>query len=85
MDRLYMNGSDSSILIFMATMLKVQTYNMKGLDDSDEYVRDIISQYQPDIICMQETWYLDNACQQFSTIDDKCFFNNQGVIVWKRF
>ena len=80
---------DISIYIFitiMATMLKVQTYNMKGLNNSDEYVRDIISQHQPDIICMQETWHLDNACEQFSKLDDQYFLlNNQGVIVRKQF
>ena len=65
-------------IAIMATMLKVQTYYMKGLNNSDEYVRDIISQHQPDIICMQETWHLDNACEQFSKLDYQYFFVEQS-------
>ena len=47
-----MDISKYIFIAIMATMLKVQTYNMKGLNNSDEYVRDIITQHQPDIICI---------------------------------
>ena len=56
------------ISLIMAELLHVQTYNMKGFNNSREYVRNIIDKDKPDIICLQETWHLKEMHQQFSNI-----------------
>ena len=38
------------------------TYNMKGFDTSVDYICSEVDVSTPDIVFLQETWHLSNAC-----------------------
>ena len=44
------------------------TYNMKGFDTSVDYIRSEVDVIKPDIVFLQETWHLSNACDKLSTL-----------------
>ena len=50
-------------------MIAVLSYNMKGFRNSADYLNDAIYQEQPDIVCLQETWHLENACDHIGNLN----------------
>ena len=64
----------------MANVFHVQSFNMRGFNNSLEYVRTIINDNCPEIICLQETWHLKEDHQKFGRIcDDYLFVEESGV------
>ena len=56
------------------------TYNMKGFDTSVDYVRSEVDVSKPDIVFLQETWHLSNACDKLSTLHkDYMYFEQSGM------
>ena len=61
-------GTDLSIkyvlhkLFIFAMTLSVISYNCKGLTSSVDYTKDIVKDYSPAILCLQETWHLSTNC-----------------------
>ena len=51
---------------------------MKGLRNSADYLNDTIQQEKPDIICLQETWHMKNACDYFGNLHDDYLFVEQS-------
>ena len=44
------------------------TYNMKEFDTSVDYIRSEVDVSKPDIVFLQETWHLSNACDKIRLI-----------------
>ena len=40
------------------------TYNMKGFYTSVDYISSEIDVSKPDVVFLQETWHLSNACEK---------------------
>ena len=51
---------------------------MKGFRNSADYLNDTIQQEKPDIICLQETWHMKNACDYFGNLHDDYLFVEQS-------
>ena len=44
------------------------------------FLNDVIYQEQPDIVCLQETWHLENACGLIGSLNDKYYFVEQSGV-----
>ena len=55
-------GCFTSDLLHIYTIMLLSTisYNCKGYFSSADYVKDIVNEYTPTVICLQETWHLDS-------------------------
>ena len=76
MDNLYF----TILFLIMANLFQVQSYNMRGFKNSVDYVRNIIGQNNPDVICLQETWHLKEMHQQFGSIDDNYIYVEESGV-----
>ena len=61
-------------------MIAVLSYNMKGFRNGADYLNDVIYQEQPDIVCLQETWHLENACDHIENLNDNYYFIEQSGV-----
>ncbi len=52
----------------MEQMLKIATLNCEGIKRSSEYIRNYLINNSCDILCIQETWHLDDNINLFSSI-----------------
>ena len=44
----------------MGDILQLATYNCEGIVRSHDYINTFLSDTKCDILCVQETWHLDN-------------------------
>ena len=52
------------------TMIVVMSLNCTGLDRSLEYIRDVLEESKPHIMCLQETWHLSRNYSKLNNIHD---------------
>ena len=65
-------------LIYMA--LSVITYNCKGFQSSSDYIKDVILESKPLIMCLQETWHLQTNVSAFASLSPEyMFYDTSGV------
>ena len=66
--------------LFTTIMIAVLSYNMKGFRNSADYLNDVIYQEQLDIVCLQETWHLEIACDHIGNLNDNYYFIEQSGV-----
>ena len=60
--------------------LSILSYNFKGFRNSCIYLKDIMVDQNPAVVCLQETWYLSNTASVSTNISDQyMFFETSGV------
>ena len=52
----------------MADRLSIATLNCEGIRRSTDNIRNYLSIHNCDILCLQETWHLDDNIQYFNKI-----------------
>ena len=69
------------------TMIVVMSLNCTGLDRSLEYIRDVLEESKPHIMCLQETWHLSRNYSKLNNIRDDYILMTDvsGSIVRKRY
>ena len=60
------NGNNSNNI--MSDILLFATYNCEGIGRSRDYINTFLSDTNCDILCVQETWHLDNNIHVFNNI-----------------
>ena len=64
----------------MADRLSIATLNCEGIRRFTDYIRNYLSINNCDILCLQETWHLDDNIQYFNKIyTDYLFIVISGV------
>ena len=58
----------------MADRLSIATLNCEGIRRSTDYIRNYLSINNCDILCLQETWHLDDNIQYFNKIHTDYLF-----------
>ena len=53
----------------MDFFLRIATFNCDGIHRSRDYVHNYLNESSCDILCLQETWHLDDYIQLFNTIN----------------
>ena len=53
-------GSQTENNNIMADRLSIATLNCEGIRRSIDYIRNYLSTHNCDILCLQETWHLDD-------------------------
>ena len=59
----------------MADRLSIATLNCEGIRRSTDYIRNYLSIHNCDILCLQETWQLDDNIQYFNKIQTDYFID----------
>ena len=57
-----------------ADILSIATLNCEGIRRSTDYIRNYLSINNCDILCLQETWHLDDNIQYFNKIHTDYLF-----------
>ena len=56
------------------------TYNIKGFNTSVDYIRSEIDVSKPDMVFLQETCHLSNACEKSGTLHKEyTYFEQSGT------
>ena len=53
----------------MDNLLRIATFNCEGINRSRDYMHDYLNESSCDILCLQETWHLDENTHLFNTIN----------------
>ena len=67
-------GSQTENNNIMADRLSIATLNCEGIRRSTDYIRNYLSTHNCDILCLQETWHLDDNIQYFNKIHTDYLF-----------
>ena len=53
----------------MDNLLRIATFNCEGINRSRDYMHNYLNESSCDIVCLQETWHLDENTHLFNTIN----------------
>ena len=57
------------IQTIMDNLLRIATFNCEGINRSRDYMHNYLNESSCDILCLQETWHLDENTHLFNTIN----------------
>ncbi len=58
--------------------LNIVTYNFEGISRSSDYVKDVLSSLNIDVMCLQETWLLEQNIANLGAIHDDYLFTGKS-------
>ena len=63
------NQENKLIQTIIDNLLRIATFNCEGINRSRDYMHDYLNESSCDILCLQETWHLDENINLFNLIN----------------
>jgi len=64
----------------MSEHLKICSFNCEGVSRSTEYMNEFLSKYECDLLCLQETWLLNENLSKLGNIHDKYLYTGKSGV-----